>query len=390
MASIRRTWKQMTDARRRSIYFVVGEPSGDILGADLIESLRSQSPDVECIGLGGERMQALGVKSLFDIDDIAVMGVAAVLARLPTILHRIRRTANDIVARRPDAVVLVDSPDFCLRVAKRVRSRLPGTPIIKYICPSVWAWRPGRAKKMAGFIDHILAILPFEPAVLRELGGPAATYVGHPLARRAEGLLLPDRRIPSEAQTVLLLPGSRRTEIRLLLDDFRQTVDILEERGKRFRFLLPAVPKLEAEIREKVAGWKVKPEIVVGDQAKTDAFLAADAALATSGTVLLELALFRVPMVSIYRLDWLMARFRFLITSWTAALPNLITDSVLVPERVEEMIRPGWLARAIEELMNAGPARDHQLDGFETMIRRMHTDEPAGDIAARTVLSLLR
>jgi lipid-A-disaccharide synthase len=380
----------MSEEKTRRIYFVVGEPSGDILGADLIEALRRQSPEIECIGLGGERMQALGVKSLFDINDIAVMGLAAVVARLPTILDRIRRTANDIVVRRPDAIVLVDSPDFCLRVARRVRRKLPGTPIVKYICPSVWAWRPGRARKMADTVDHILAILPFEPKLLSELGGPPATYVGHPLSRLVEGIALPDRRIPSGAQTVLLLPGSRRTEIRLLLDDFRQTVDILQQRGRHFRFLLPAVPKLEADIRERIADWKVKPEIIVGEQAKIDAFLEADAALATSGTVVLELALFRVPMISIYRLDWLMRRFRFLITGWTAALPNLITDSILVPERVEDMVRPGWLARAIEELMYAGPARDHQLDGFETMVRRMHADEPAGDIAARTVLSLIK
>jgi lipid-A-disaccharide synthase len=380
----------MTDPRPRKIYFVVGETSGDILGSDLIEALSRHDPKIECVGLGGERMQALGVKSLFDIDDIAVMGVAAVLARLPRILDRIRRTVDDIVARRPDALVLIDSPEFSFRVAKRVRRKLPGLPIVKYICPSVWAWRPGRAKKMAGSIDHILAILPFEPRILSELGGPPATYVGHPLARLVEGIALPDRRVPSSAQTVLLLPGSRRTEIRLLLDDFRQTVEILQERGNRFRYLLPAVPRLEAEIREKVANWKVKPEIVVGEQAKADAFLEADAALATSGTVLLELALFRIPMISIYRLDWLMRRIRFLITSWTAALPNLITDTVVVPERVEDMVRPGWLARAIEDLMREGGSRDLQLEGFEAMTRRMHADEPAGEIAARTILSLLK
>jgi lipid-A-disaccharide synthase len=380
----------MADQRHLRIYFVVGETSGDLLGADLIAALRERAPGVECMGLAGERMQALGMKSLFDIDDIAVMGVAAVVARLPTILERIRRTARDIISKRPDAVVLIDSPDFTHRVAKRIRAKLPGVPIIKYICPSVWAWRPGRAREMARHIDHVLAILPFEPRVLEELGGPEATYVGHPFARRVEAIKLPDRREPQSRPTLLILPGSRRTELRLLLDDFRKTLEILAERGNDCRILLPAVPKLEAELREKTSGWKIRPEIITGEQAKIDAFLEADAALATSGTVLLELALFRIPMISIYRLDWLMWRIRHLITGWTAALPNLISDSALVPERVDDMVRPGWLARAIEELMRAGPARDAQLEGFASMAARMHTDEPAGAIAATKILSLIK
>jgi lipid-A-disaccharide synthase len=376
-------------AKPKRIYIVVGEASGDILGADLVESLRALSPDIECVGLAGPRMQALGIKSLFDIEDISVMGFAAVFARLPTILARISATARDIVEKRPDAVVLIDSPDFTHRVAKKVRAKLPGTPIVKYICPSVWAWRPSRAKTMARHFDHVLAILPFEPRLLEELGGPPASYIGHPMARRMDGISLPDRRRPQGEKTLLLLPGSRRSEIRLLLDDFRDTLQILHERGNRFRVLLPAVPKLESELREKIAQWPVKPEIVTGEEAKHDAFVAADAALATSGTVILELALYKVPLISIYRLDWLLHRFRFLITGWTAALPNLIADSAFVPERVGDMVRPQWLARQIEALMQEGPARDTQLDGFEVVAARMRQDEPAGMLAARKILSLM-
>ncbi len=377
-------------SKPRRIYLVVGETSGDILGADLVEQLRLLEPDIECIGLAGPRMQALGIHSLFDIEDISVMGLSAVVARLPVILRRISDTAKDIVEKRPDAVVLVDSPDFTHRVAKKVRARLPNVPIVKYICPSVWAWRPGRAKTMAAHIDHVLAILPFEPQTLKELGGPDATYIGHPMARRMDGVTLPDRAKISPEKTLLLLPGSRRGEIALMLDDFRQTLEILHARGNRFRVLLPAVPKLEAELREKTAAWKVTPEIVSGEAAKHAAFLSADAALATSGTVILELALYRVPVISIYRLDWLLHRFRHLITGWTAALPNLIADQAIVPERVGDMVRPGWLARAIEGLMREGPERDAQLSGFERVAERMRQDEPAGVLAARTVLSLLK
>lgn len=372
------------------VYFVVGEASGDALGADLIVALRQLRQSIEFVGLAGPKMQAMGVESLFDIEAISVMGFSAVIARLPTIIERIWRTARDIADKKPDVVVLIDSPDFTHRVAKRVRAKIPGVPIIKYICPSVWAWRPGRARTMARYIDHVLAILPFEPRLLAQLGGPPASYVGHPMARAMDAIVLPPRRTPSGQRTLLLLPGSRRTELRLLLDDFRQTVEILAERGHDYRLLLPAVPHLEAELRARTASWKIRPQIVAGEQAKHEAFMAADVALATSGTVLLELALYEVPMVSVYRLDWLLRRFRFLISAWTAALPNLIADKAFVPERVEEMIRPGWLARAIEELMLEGPTRDAQLQGFGEVREKMRQDEPAGMSAARKILELAK
>ncbi len=377
-------------SRRQLVYLVVGEASGDALGADLVVALRELSLNVDCIGLAGPKMQALGMSSLFDIEAISVMGFAAVVARLPTIIDRIGRTARDIVERKPDIVVLIDSPDFTHRVAKKVRKKMPGIPIVKYICPSVWAWRSGRAKTMGRYIDHVLAILPFEPKLLAELGGPPATYIGHPMARRMADIQLPNRENPSAQKTLLLLPGSRRGEISLLLEDFRQTVEILVERGNDFRYLLPAVPKLEADLREKTARWKIQPEIVSGEEAKTGAFVAADAALATSGTVLLELALFKVPMVSIYRLDWLLRMFRHLISAWTAALPNLIADKVIVPERVEDMVRPHWLARSIEDLMRAGPARVLQLRGFDEVSSAMQMDAPSGVLAARKVLELIK
>ncbi len=375
---------------RLRVYLTVGEASGDVLGADLMEALRHLHPKVEFHGLGGPKMQALGLQSLFDIEAISVMGFSAVVARLPTILERISRTARDIVEKNPDIVVLIDSPDFTHRVAKKVRAKLPAIPIVKYICPSVWAWRSGRAKTMSSHIDHVLAILPFEPKLLAELGGPPATYIGHPMARRMAGVFVPERKVPSERKTLLLLPGSRRSEISLLLEDFRKTIEILAERGNNYRLVLPAVPKLEAVLRERIASWKVKPEIVCGEAAKIEAFTEADAALATSGTVLLELALFKVPMISIYRLDWLLRRFSFLITAWTAALPNLIADEAFIPERMEEMVRPAWLARAIEDLMESGPARDRQLLGFDTVIAKMQQDEPPGFIAARKIIELAK
>lgn len=376
--------------RAPCVYFVVGENSGDALGADLMAALRQLSPDVRFAGLGGERMRALGLHSLFDISEISVMGLAGVVARLPLILRRIRQVANDITATKPDIVVLVDSPDFTHRVARRLKDRLPALPVVKYVCPSVWAWRPGRARAMRGHIDHVLALLPFEPAVLEQLGGPPATYVGHPRAQQIKAARVAGRAGVSPEPVVLVLPGSRRSETRLLLPDIRDTLEILSKRGNRFHAILPAVPHLEAEIRQSVANWPVKPEIVAGEAAKLDAFSKADVALAASGTVLLELALYRIPMISIYRLDWLMHMVRHLITGWTAALPNLITDAAIVPERVGDMIRPGWLARALEGLMREGPERQLQLDGFDRMVEIMARDEATGTIAARKILEIAK
>ncbi|MEZ5789466.1 MAG: lipid-A-disaccharide synthase [Nitratireductor sp.] len=348
----------MADARQDlSVYFVLGEESGDALGARIMEALARRVPSVQFHGLGGHRMQALGLSSLFDVSTISVMGISAVVARLPQILKRIGQTADDIARVKPDIVVLVDSPDFTHRVAKRVRARVPDTKIIKVVCPSVWAWRPGRAKKMRAYIDHVLALLPFEPRVLQDLGGPAATYIGHPIASRFEAVEIPRHDTVSKEKRLLLLPGSRRTELRLLLPDFRKTLELLADRGVQFEAVLPAVPHLEADIRAEIAQWRVKPEIVSGEDAKIEAFKRADAALATSGTVLLELAIFRIPVISIYRLDRLMHMVRFLIYGWTAALPNLIADEAIVPERVGDMVRPGWLARALEALLRDGPER---------------------------------
>ncbi len=369
------------------VYIVVGEESGDALGAELVSALRQLAPGARFAGLAGPRMQALGLSSLFDIHDIAVMGLAAVVARLPTLLARIRRVADDIIATRPDILVLIDTPEFSQRVARRVRAGASNIPIVKYVCPSIWAWRPGRARVLARCVDHILAILPFEPALLAELGGPPATYVGHPAA----GLIgrIAPRPVPAKEPIVLVLPGSRRSVVRTLMPDIRRSLDIFFARGNRARIVLPTVARLEPEIRHLVADWTVQPQILVGEAAKRQAFRDADVALAASGTVLLELALHKVPTISIYRLDWLMHLFRGLITGWTAALPNLITDSTFLPEKVGDMIRPGWLARAIEELAQAGPARDAQLQGFERMAAAMRLEEAPGIMAARAILEVM-
>ncbi len=371
------------------IYFVVGEDSGDALGVKLIDALENLSQELVPMGLAGSRMKEKGVESLFDISELSVMGISAVASRLPTLLKRIRQTANDIVDKRPDILLLIDSPEFSYRVARKVRKRLPEVKIVKYVAPTVWAWRPARAKKIKPYIDHIMAILPFEPELLKKLGGPDATYVGHPLAAEMPSIATKQKRKCADTPNLLILPGSRRGELKLMLPVIRDTLKVLSDRGNRFEVTLPAVERLEAEIRQHTKAWDIKPNIIVGEKAKTEAFKNADLALATSGTVILELALYKVPMISIYKLDHIMMQVRHMITAWTTALPNLIADYPFVPERLNENAHPEHLARMLERLMLEGEERNVQLKGFDKIIRQLKSEKSGADVAAQKIIELM-
>lgn len=372
---------------------VAGEESGDILAADLVDALGAQSGrKVDLVGVGGDHLQARGLVSLFPSSEVALMGVTAIVRDLPRLLRRIGSTARAIVDAKPDCLVTIDSPEFSLRVAKKVRALAPQIPIIHYVSPSVWAWRPGRAAAMRPYVDEILCLLPFEAEALARLKGPPGTYVGHRLTRDVNVLGAARRRAErapdaNATKTLLVLPGSRRGEVASLLEPFRQAVDLLLERGSPLRLIMPTVPRLEAELRDKTAKWPIRPEISADAAAKWRAFGEADAALAASGTVTLELALSGVPLVSCYRLDVLARMLRPLFTGWSTSLPNLIADRVVVPEFVDEFMRPSYVARYLESLLNQTAQRQWQIDGFAEIRRRMATERSAGDIAAERVLA---
>lgn len=387
----------VSDTAPLRIWIVSGEESGDQLGAKLMRSLKARlgADRLRFDGVGGHAMEREGLKSLFPLADIAVMGFSAVIARLPTILQRIRLTADAVVAANPDLLVIVDSPDFTHRVAKAVRARAPGIPIVDYVSPSVWAWRPGRAPKMRAYVDHLLALLPFEPEAHRRLGGPPTSYVGHPLIERLEEIRPREgERGASDADPLklLVLPGSRRSEVGRLMEPFGQALALLQERTPRpLAVTIPAVPHLADEIRRRAADWSVRPTIVEGESAKWAAFRQAEAALAASGTVTLELGLSGVPMVVAYRVSKIEEVLKYLIKAPSIVLTNLVLGENVIPELIQWDCTPEKLAEAVLPLLSDSPERRRQEEAFRRLDDLMRIgDEAPSERAARIVTDVLK
>lgn len=379
------------------IAVIAGEVSGDLLGADLIAHLKTiHSRPIELVGVGGEALEAQGLKSLFDFSELSIMGITQVLSKLPRLIKLISWTADAIVAAKPDLLLIVDSPDFTHRVAKKVRQKLPDLPVVNYVCPSVWAWKEYRAKAMLAYVDVVLAVLPFEPAVMQRLGGPETHFVGHRLASNADILRIREThnargvRATGDKRTILLLPGSRGAEITQLLPVFGEAMQEFVARNGDTRFVLPTVPRQEARVREITQSWALRPEIVLGDETKWRAFEEADAAIAASGTVILELALAHVPVVSTYKGDWIIRMLSHRIKIWTGALPNLIADYAVIPEYFNDVLRPASLVRWAERLSADTPQRAAMLHGYDDVWQRLQTERPAGEAGAAVVLSVLQ
>jgi lipid-A-disaccharide synthase len=378
--------------RPLTIALAVGEESGDALAAGLIDAIRRERPETRFVGLAGTRMQARGMESLFPISEITAMGFASVALQLPRIVRRGYQLVDAVAAWRPHALVIVDNPDFNHAVARRVVRRSPGTAIVNYVSPSVWAWRPGRAKRMARYVDHVLALLPFEPEALARLGGPPCSYIGHPLIEEIGRLRpAPGERPPLQESPVLLaLPGSRRNEVSQLMDRFGKAVAQLAGERPGLEVVLPAVPHLAEEIARRAALWSVPPRIVVGEAEKHAAFRRAHAALAASGTVTLELALAGVPMVVAYRIEPLIRPLKFLLKAPSIVLANLVVGEKIVPELLDSAASPVRLAAHLGPLLADTPERRRQLDAFARLDERMRLDngETPSQRAARLVLKL--
>jgi lipid-A-disaccharide synthase len=384
-----------TDVARK-IFLIATEESGDRLGASLMKVLRQRlGGAVRFEGVGGQSMAREGLSSLFPIEELSIMGLAAVVKQLPMLLRRIRETATAVTAASPDVLVIIDSPDFTHRVARRVRARDPSIPIIDYVSPSVWAWRPGRARAMCAYVDHVLGLLPFEPEAYRRLRGPPCSYVGHPLIEQI-GVLRPgldeQKRRDQPPPVLLVLPGSRRSEIRHHIAVFGETLGRLQAEGVAFELILPTMPHLQEAVGEGVKSWKVEPRIVVGEKEKKAAFRIAHAALAKSGTATLELALAGVPMVAAYKGGtieaWIM---RSMIQSNSAILANLVIGENVVPEFIQQDCRPEKLLPALRDVLDESPLRRRQIEAFAKIAAIMSTGNQSPSVrAADIVLATLR
>lgn len=363
-----------------TIFILAGEESGDLLGANLMRSLNDRlGGRVRFLGVGGTRMEALGLSSLFPMQEIVLHGLTEAIIYGPRVLKRIHETADAVAAANPDVLILIDCPGFNLRVGRIVGKRNPNLPIVDYVSPSVWAYFPGRAAKMRRYVDQLLAILPFEPEVHRKLGGPPTTYVGHPLIERLKSLRpLPGERAPfggGRRPVVLVLPGSRSSEIRRLMDRFGEAIGMLVQRHGPIELVLPAVPHFADEIRQRSSSWPIPPTIVQGEVETYAAFRRAHAALAASGTVTLELALSGVPMAVAYRVDPFLRPFKAFLQVDTIVLPNLILGEKAIPEFLDGDTRPEILAAALLPLLSDTPERRAQLDAFAHLEGLMVLDQ---------------
>ena len=368
---------------------IAGEHSGDQLGFKLMRALQvTTGGNVEFFGVGGEKMQAEGLTSFFPMSEIAVMGILPVLARLPSLLARIRESAKKIVEAKPDGLVIIDSPDFTHRVARKVRKALPGLPVVDYVSPSVWAWRPGRAKKMRAYVDCVLALLPFEPEAHQRLGGPRCVYVGHPLIERLDEL----RGGARETKRLVVLPGSRRSEIRRLSADFGAAIGLVAEKLGPLEVVLPTLPHIADEVRALTATWPVAPRIVLGEAEKYAAFRSSQAALAASGTVTLELALAGTPLVGAYKVSLFEEQLRFLIKVPSILLPNLVLGEPAIPELLQRDCNAEKLAAALAPLLELSPSRARQVEALARLDALMHlpSGRPPSEAAAQAVLETVR
>lgn len=376
------------------IFIIAGEPSGDLLGGRLMAALKQRTRGrVRFVGIGGDEMSAEGLVSVMPMAELSVMGFVEILPRLPHLLRRIRETAAMVAERRPDALVTVDSPGFSFRVAKRVAGL--GIPLIHYVAPSVWAYAPGRAKRIAKFLDHVLALLPFEPPYFEAVGLPC-TYVGHPVveygAERGDGAGFRARHgIPPDAPVLSVLPGSRQGEIARLLPEFQGAVALLARQFPNLHVVVATVSTVADAVAKAIASWPV-PTVLVRDRVeKYNAFAASNAALAASGTVSVELAVCSVPHVVGYRINPITAfvgrriwRVNF------ASLVNLVMDRAIVPEFLHENCRSDKLAAAVTRLLADTDVSALQQRELREALTRMGLGETApSQRAADVVLDVI-
>jgi lipid-A-disaccharide synthase len=377
------------------VFLIAGEASGDVIGAHLMAALKRRSGgNIRFAGVGGERMAAEGLDSLFPIEELAVMGLAEVLPHIPRLLRRIREVADAALVARPAIVVSIDSPDFSFRVQRRLHGI--EAPRLHIVAPQVWAYRPARAAELSHFLDHLLVLLPFEPPYF-ERYGLACTFIGHPSVEESadtgDGRAFRDRHdIAQDARILVVLPGSRRSVVRRTLPVFLEAAKRLRTKHPDLVIILPCVAHLRPFIEAAVHRHGLTATVLEGREEKLGAFAAGTVALTVSGTVSVELAVAGLPMVVGYRMNPLTALIaRRIVKVPFITLANLILKRRVVPEFVLGACRPDSLARALEEVMVDGPARRGQIEGFKEAVAQLKAqEETPSNRAAMVILDLIK
>lgn len=376
---------------KMKVYLITGEPSGDLLGSRLMRALKKQNDvQVSFLGVGGETMEQEGLDSLFDISDLAVMGLLEVIPSIPKILRHMNHIMADIQKQQPDIIVTIDSYSFSARIHKKLKKAKCSIPHVHYVAPQVWAWKKGRAKKVANFMDHLFCLLPSEPAYFKP-HGMATTFVGHPVVEGAAGhgnghLFKKDFLISQKTLLVGMLPGSRKNEIKYLLPIFMKAVEKLADTHPDICVVVPTVKTVREKLKSALKGWRVPHIVVEGEKDRYDAFAAMDVAVAASGTVSLELAMAGVPHLIAYRVNK-MTEFmvRCLLKIKYVNLINLLANREIIPELLQQNCTPDKICACLEKLIqHKNPIMQKNLTQL-----KVPTGEAPSDVVAQKLVDLV-
>ncbi len=382
-------------AKVLKIFIIAGEPSGDNLGASFMHAFKEFYPNVEFTGIGGQLMERESLVSLFPMQELSIMGVAEVLPKIPQILSRIKQTVKSIISAKPDIVLTIDSPDFCFRVIKKLKKQTKDIPCAHYVAPTVWAWRAGRAKKVSKFLDHLLALFPFEPPYFEKYNLDT-TFVGHPIVeRRIEGDARKGFRtkynIEHGQRVISVLPGSRGSEIDKLQETFNDVITELLTKVDNSVVIIPTLPHL----KDKVTKLFVRDRVMVIDNHddKFGCFKTSEIAIAASGTISLELALAKTPHIIAYKFNPISAVIaRLLIKTKFANLINIILQRAVVPEMIQEDCTVDKIVTASLNLINFDYNQTEQLDAFKLALEELGRGdaETPSQKAAQAILKVIQ
>lgn len=383
------------------IFIIAGEASGDKLGAAMMKGFEHLADQkIEFIGVGGALMEEMGLKSLFPMEEISLMGISEILSQYRHLKQRIRQTAAAVLDEQPDVLITIDLPEFSFRVADLVK-HASNIPTVHYVAPTVWAWRPGRARKIAKYIDHVLALFPFEPPLMQD-AGMSCDFVGHPVV---QDLIATPQEVAEfklhfglgQGPMLVCLPGSRRSEIKRLTPIFKDALEKIKHSYPDMNIVLPAAPSVAELVQSEVSQWKHKPIVldprdITPDQAgkfKRAAFKAADVALAASGTVSLELAINQTPMVIAYDMNWISRQvIGRLLQVDSVNLVNLVSDTRSVPEYIGKACQPDAIASAIRDVLENPTS---QVEAMQTTVDRLRAPHlTPGICAAKSVMDFLQ